>query len=495
MRRALPTPTLVLLLALPSQANPPPVASGDVTTGSAVIWSRGERASRMIVETDLDPAFPKPTRHAEVATDAARDFTAKATLAGLPAGTRIHYRVRFAGDRSTGEAATGSFTTAPRESRDLRFAWSGDTAGQGWGIDPARGGMRTYESMRRFKPDFFIHCGDMIYADNPIAPEVELDDGSVWKNLVTPEKSKVAETLDEFRGAYRYNWLDTHFRRFHAEVPVVVQWDDHEVTNNWYPGESLDADPRYREKSVATLAGRARQAFFEYHPIAARPEHPGRIYRRISYGPDLDIFLLDLRSYRGDNSPNDQPEETPETSILGQAQVDWLAAGLAESRAKWKIIASDMPIGLVIRDEAHHEGIANGDGPPRGRELELARLFSRLKEAKVRNTVWLTADVHYAAAHRYDPERAVFKDFLPFWEFVSGPLHAGNFGPNPVDNTFGLDVKFQTASKDLKVNRPPSEGYQYFGAVELDAETGKLTVSQRDREGKVVHSVTLDPEA
>lgn len=494
MKRPLRIPTLTLVLTTVCHAKPPQVASGDVTADSAVVWSRGERASRMIVETDLNPAFPNPTRHAEVPTDAAHDFTAKAMLTDLPAGSRIHYRVRFAEERIQGESATGSFMTAPRESRDLRFVWSGDTAGQGWGIDPSRGGMLTYESMRRFKPDFFIHSGDMIYADNPILPEVKLDDGTVWKNLVTPEKSKVAETLDEFRGAYRYNWLDESFRRFHAEVPVIVQWDDHEVTNNWYPGETLDADPRYREKSVETLARRARQAFLEYHPIAPRQENPGRIFRQVPYGPDLDIFLIDLRSYRGDNSPNQQVEESPDTSLLGMAQWEWLARSLESSKARWKIIASDMPLGLVIRDDLHQEGIANGDGPPRGRELELARLFSRLKKNKVRDMIWLTADVHYAAAHRYDPERAVFKDFLPFWEFVSGPLHAGNFGPNPTDNTFGVEVKFQTAGKDLKVNRPPSEGHQYFGAVEFDAETGKLTVSQRDRVGKVVYSVTLDPE-
>ena len=29
----------------------------------------------------------------------------------------------------------------------------------------------------------------------------------------------------------------------------------------------------------------------------------------------------------------------------------------------------------------------------------------------MRNTVWLTADVHYTAAHHYDPQRAAFKDF------------------------------------------------------------------------------------
>jgi len=61
----------------------------------------------------------------------------------------------------------------------------------------------------------------------------------------------------------------------------------------------------------------------------------------------------------------------------------------------------------------------------------------------VRNTVWITADMHYTAAHYYDPNRAVFQDFEPFWEFISGPLHAGTWGPGELDNTFGPQVMYQ----------------------------------------------------
>ena len=66
-----------------------------------------------------------------------------------------------------------------------------------------------------------------------------------------------------------------------------------------------------------------------------------------------------------------------------------------------------------------------------------------MKRAGIRNTVCLTADMHYTAAHRYDPNRAVFQDFEPFCEFVSGPLHAGTWAPAPLDNTFGPAVAFQ----------------------------------------------------
>ena len=178
----------------------------------------------------------------------------------------MFYRVRFEslahpGTRS--EPITGQFRTAPRVRRRIRLAWSADTVGQGWGISPEHGGLRTYETMLRHEPDVFVHSGDMIYADTPLLPEVPLADGRVWKNLITPAKSKVAETLDEFRGNYAYNLLDEHMRRFNASVPVLAQWDDHEVMNNWHPGMTLEGNPQYREKRIAVLAARAKRAMFE----------------------------------------------------------------------------------------------------------------------------------------------------------------------------------------------------------------------------------------
>ncbi len=51
----------------------------------------------------------------------------------------------------------------------------------------------------------------------------------------------------------------------------------------------------------------------------------------------------------------------------------------------------------------------------------MASLLKNIKKAKVKNIVWLTADVHYTAAHYYDPAKASSKNFSPFWEFVAGP--------------------------------------------------------------------------
>jgi phosphodiesterase/alkaline phosphatase D-like protein len=170
------------------------------------------------------------------------DHTARVVLEDLPAGEPVFYRVQWEDLAESGllsEPVNGSFRTAPRRRRDVLFAWSGDVCGQGWGIDTARGGMRGWETVRAAHPDFFVHSGDTIHADNPLVSEVRLDDGSLWKNEVTPEKSKVAETLAEFRGCQSYNRRDENLRRFSAEVPILAQWDDHETMNNWYPQRIL----------------------------------------------------------------------------------------------------------------------------------------------------------------------------------------------------------------------------------------------------------------
>jgi alkaline phosphatase D len=154
-----------------------------------------------------------------------------------------------------------------------------------------------------------------------------------------------------------------------------------------------------------------------------------------------------------------------------------------------------MPIGLVVRDGDLFEAIANADdGPAKGREFEIADLLRFIKTAGIANTVWLTADVHYTAAHYYNPDKAQFQDFEPFWEFVSGPLHAGTFGPNALDMTFGPELKFVKApTAEQGVNLPPSAGLQFFGLVEIDGATEQLTVRLMDRDDAELYAVTLDP--
>ncbi|MFD7811417.1 alkaline phosphatase D family protein [Streptomyces sp. NPDC059785] len=477
------------------------VQTGDVTADSGLVWVRSDRPARMIVETSATESFRRPTRWQGPLLGADTDFTGTTRLRGLPSGEQIHYRVLLADPddpRRTGEPVTGTFRTTPAKRRGgVRFVWSGDQAGQGWGINPDRGGYRIYDAMAGLDPDFYLCSGDNIYADGPISATATLPDGSIWRNITTEEKSKVAETLKEFRGAFRYNLLDDNLRRFNAQVPSIIQWDDHEVRNNWYPGEMIPAsNTDYTEKDVDVLAARARRAFSEYFPISTlKPgAREGRVHRVMHQGPLLDVFVLDMRTYRNANSADTQT--TDPQGIMGAEQLEWLKRELSRSRAVWKVIAADMPLGLVVPDategKANFEAVAQGDpGAPLGRELQIAELLRHIKHRRITGTVWLTADVHHTSAQHYQPSRAAFTDFEPFWEFVSGPLNAGAFPASDLDGTFGPErvfVKAPTAS-----NVSPAGGYQFFGEVDIDGDSGELTVRLREQDGTVLFTQVLQP--
>src|SRR6266568_157819 len=461
------------------------IQSGDVAAKSAVIWARADRAARMRVEYSTVESFASILGSSSADALPDSDFTSKVLLDGLPPGQDIFYRVRFE-NGIAGEMQRGHFRTAPAKPSSVSFVWSGDTAGQGWGIDPSRGGMRTYRTMRDNRPDFFIHSGDHIYADCPVPSELKLPDGETWRNIVTEEKSVVAHSLAQFRGNYKYNWLDDNLRAFNAQVPMLAQWDDHEVTNDWSPVGTVD-EAGYDEDGTSRLVARARRAFHEFMPMRMMPERDGRVYRKIAYGPLLDVFLIDMRSYR-DSTWNKRGDKS-DTFILGREQLAWLKRELLASNATWKVIAADLPIGLISED-----AVALGDGPPERREHEIADLLAFMKRAGVRNTVWLTADMHYTAAHRYDPNRAVFQDFEPFWEFVSGPLHAGTWAQGELDNTFGPKAMFQKGcSAEQGENLSPCFGQQFFGRVDIDGKTEIMTVTLKDVDNTALWSVDIEP--
>ena len=474
----------------PRRARPPGktpawgVQSGDVTSSSGVVWCRADAPGLMAVEWSTSPRFERAVRVPPFLVGPGTDLVGKAPLVGLPSGQAIHYRVSVDGS----PWQRGSFATPSEDGRDVVLAWSGDTNGQGWGIDPARGGMPAYASLLARAPDLFVHCGDAIYADDPIFPTIELPDGSRWNNVVDPGKTHVAETLEDFRAAHRYPRRSSEVRAFSAAVPVFSIWDDHEVHNNWFPGQVLD-DARYTERRIDTLALEARRAMLEYAPTLASASGP--LYRKVAWGPLLDLFLLDGRTFRSPNEP-----APPEGALLGAAQAAWLLDELARSRAAWKVVACGMPIALVVSEPGKtvpraNDGWGNDDGAPREREVELARLLSGLKARRVTNVVWITADVHYAAAHRMDPARAAFKDFDPFWELVAGPMHATAFPRKPLDDTFGPEVAW--ASADWDTLGSPASGAQHFGLLRVDGRTRDLVVTFVDARGRDLHRLTLTP--
>jgi alkaline phosphatase D len=116
--------------------------------------------------------------------------------------------------------------------------------------------------------------------------------------------------------------------------------DDHEVTNNWWPGRVLGLPLYPNNTSVNLLATNALRAFYEYNPIMKDQ----LIYRKQKFGKHLEIFFVDMRSYR---DPNPLASNNSKVAIMGVAHMTWLLDALKASTATWKVLSMDDPIGII----------------------------------------------------------------------------------------------------------------------------------------------------
>ena len=196
---------------------------------------------------------------------------------------------------------------------------------------------------------------------------------------------------------------------------MLAQWDDHEVTNNWWPGEPLTRAEHQRKKYARRTRccwRRARsRAFHEYMPMRAdagrsRPRLPQDRLRpaaRRLHARHAQLPRAERRRHGGGYGPAAYFLGAAAVRVA-QARADAVARDLEGDRRRH----AARPVVVYDGDrEMGLEAVAQGDGPPLGRELEIADLLVFIKHAGIRNMVWITADVHYTAAHHYDPTGGV----------------------------------------------------------------------------------------
>jgi len=325
--------------------------AGDVTDTSALIWLRAAPGSRVALQYWGDPRFANLETTQSFPVDAAADSTAKISLDGLQPATRYYYRAAVSGKTP---GPIGSFLTAPRpdDAAKVTFCFSGDT----------RESYKPFTVMSAVlaqRPDFFLHLGDTIYADR---------NGS-------------ARQLAEFWAKYRANREDDATQYCFERTGVYVVWDDHEVEDNFLPGD--------------VLAPIGWRAFLDYWPVRCPESEPRRIYRSFRWGRAVELFLLDTRQYR----------DLKSGTMLGETQKAWLFDRLASSTATFKFVATSVTMA--------GGGSDRWDGFPK----ERAQILHYINDKKLRGVYFLSADMHYAAITRI-PKSGGLKDI------TAGPLAA-----------------------------------------------------------------------
>jgi alkaline phosphatase D len=443
------------------------IASGDVTNDSAVVWSRSNQEAQMHVEYDTNSNFSQPkSMNAATLTNQTTDYTAYVKLERLSPDMLYYYRVWFSNksDSLNSGTLTGSFRTAPDPSfsstKPLSFIFAADLGGQKHCRQADNGGYSIFEKMKELSPAFFIANGDMIYAADKCPVKGPSDD---WKNIpgnfsgiADPDVNwnNTEQVRDTYLKHWQYNRADPYLQGFLQDTSMYTQWDDHEVINDfgalWPYWNSFNKD----REGYPNIVNEGREAFFNYSPTDRNQDDKNRIYRSFNWGPYLDLFILDGRSYRSPNSMVDTPENNK--TLLGSKQLQWLEQNLANSSAAWKVISSDIPISVPTGANASilgRDGWANGNetnfSSKTGFERELQQLLRFLDDNNIQNIVFVTTDVHFPANILYEVDANDDGDKLIFHELISGPLSAFRFGtpggvPIPkLDSTFNPKMLYE----------------------------------------------------
>jgi alkaline phosphatase D len=426
------------------------VAAGDVTSHSAVLWARSSFPGLMNVQVDTDPGFkhPRPSAHPASAMEA-EDYTASLKVDGLQPGTMYYYRIWLTSGVDqlpplVSSPRTGSFKTAPDSatSAPVHFLWGGHLGGQSY-CRRAGKGYAIFSKMQEQNPDFFIALGNMIYADEG-CPRGGPDGEGLWQNEpgdfpgVTDEAISWADAgrvRDIYWKHWRYDRADRHFQRFLANTPMYSQWNDHEVLNDFGADWSYWNRATKDREGFRELVIEGRDAFFQYAPIDRSQVDLNRIYRSFRWGKDLELFLVDTRSYRSRNELPDTPAN--QKTMLGDEQREWLRRGLLHSTATWKVVSCDAAMSVPTgTEDGARDGWASGGGTDStGFERELLDLLSSLDAGRVTNLVFLTSDLPWAAEIRYGKDLNGDGAPLVCYELAAGPLSAQRGRPVPLDPT------------------------------------------------------------
>jgi len=267
----------------------------------------------------------------------------------------------------------------------------------------------------------------------------------------------------------------------------VNTWDDHEIVDDW-GAERLVADGK------GQLLKDGVQAWFDYHPHTGPPEEPQRVYRTVRWGPHVELFVLDCRSYRSKHVHLEQPpgSETPQMStMLGATQKAWLLSSLSASTATWKFICTSVPLsyptGWPRPQETGYDGWADGQsGTSLGPEKELLSILEHIRDAPISNVVFVSGDVHFPFCISYDP----FGAGSPLvHEIGATPIHALCLPspPEPGDKSLNPTV--------LYAGSVPFGGkLQNFGRCQVDA-AGSLIFSLHTASGTELYRLPLSPKA
>ncbi|MFI9149077.1 alkaline phosphatase D family protein [Streptomyces sp. NPDC053367] len=386
------------------------VASGDPLPDGVLLWTRVTPAADAVPGSGLGPDTPVEwvvatdkaltniVAKGSVTATAASDHTVKADVRGLAPATDYFFRFSTGGT----DSPTGRTRTAPAADAAVAGLRFGVVSCANW----EAGHFAAYRHLAaRGDLDAWLHLGDYIY-------EYGTGQYGTRDTVVRPHApAHEIVSLADYRTRHGRYKTDPDLQALHAKAPVVAIWDDHEFANDTWSG-GAENHTEGAEGAWAARQSAAKQAYFEWMPV--RPAIAGTTYRRLRFGKLVDLSLLDLRSFRSQQVKFGNGEvDDPERTLTGRAQLDWLKAGLKSSDTTWRLVGNSVMIAPfaigslsaeLLKPLAEllglpKEGLAINTDQWDGYTDDRRELLAHLRSNAIRNTVFLTGDIHMAWAN------------------------------------------------------------------------------------------------
>ncbi len=475
---------------------PQGVASGDPQPDGIMLWTRAvptvdsAHEVQLLLQLSTDSKFSTRLLQEQVQTSPDSDYTVRAYIDGLAPDTQYYYRFLGA-DKSV--SRTGRTRTAPPPGQagkvNLAFA-SCQSYEQGYYGSWARMLEEDRIAAEEDRIQFVLHLGDFIYErcwHTRIDGSPQSRTVPPFPNGVDTAENRYAVSLADYRHLYKTYLSDPHLQEARANWPFICTWDDHEFSNDNFQSYSTYGDVNVLNPERKQVSN---QAWFEFIPavlseLDQQPAHDFqpqalgqdetrqnqaaldslRIYRKLSWGKNLDIVITDSRSYRsppclpdgfsaslglplntvdlveiadggsaynngeppatlpyGDGTTANPAKDRGPGSMLGMEQRQWFLDTLDSSTAPWKLWANALPLIAMRLDMSsiplsdYHDSIFNIDGWA-GYPYELSFMMRYLEDKDITGVVSLSGDHHMHGAGTVnrsasDPEApAVSVDF------------------------------------------------------------------------------------
>ena len=392
------------------------VASGDPLPDGVVLWTRlapdplaedglggmPDRRAQVQWQVSENEDFRSITASGRVETGPEAAHSVHVEVNGLRPGAHYFYRFRTGNEISpVGRTKTAP---APGSSPD-RFSFAFASC-----QNYTQGHYTAQAHLAAEDLDLVAFLGDYIYEGG--------GQGTIGRGHLPAHETT---SLSDYRIRHAQYKTDEGLQAAHAAFPWAVVFDDHEVENNWADDNSYgqDVDP----EEFLRRRARAFQAYYEHMPLrsAQRPDGSDlQLFRRLSYGDLVDLYLLDTRQYRS-VQVEDGERDDPERTLLGQRQREWLLDGLANSGSRWNILAQQ----VFFSQRDFVDGAETNFSNDAWDNYRVERDSVRDRLADTANPVVVTGDVHAnyvcdVKADFDDPDSATVATELVGTSFTSG---------------------------------------------------------------------------